>query len=264
MNDLVVLVTNEIESSVYDEIDAIKKAGIKNVFIQWYNKEVESVSQELIYKYIKKQKLNIPFAHLGYKNINDIWEEGKSGDVIIEGFINDLDIMKEKGINLVIVHLTSKSVAPAYGEVGLKRLKKLVKHAEENNMKIAFENTKIPGYIDYVLENIQSKNVGFCFDSGHFHAHFKDKFNWDLVKNRIFAVHLHDNFGMEDEHLNPFDGTVNWEMVIEKLSEANYDGPITLEIYYQKEYAKKSIEEFYCDARKIGLKLEEMRKNANK
>ena len=37
--EIAVVVSNDNENvSVYETIDAIKKAGFKNVFIQWYNK----------------------------------------------------------------------------------------------------------------------------------------------------------------------------------------------------------------------------------
>ena len=42
-------------------------------------------------------------------------------------------------------------------------------------MKVAFENTKIKGYLEYVLENIKDDNVGICFDAGHYHVHFDDE-----------------------------------------------------------------------------------------
>lgn len=75
---------------------------------------------------------------------------------------------------MVVMHLTSKSEAPKYNETGLKRLKEIVDYAQELNIKVAFENTKIKGYLDYVIENIDNENVGICFDSGHYHVHFND------------------------------------------------------------------------------------------
>ena len=75
----------------------------------------------------------------------------------------------------------------------------------------------------------------------YFHAHFDDDFNHEFVKNRIFAVHLHDNDKSDDQHLLPYDGTVNWNLVVDKLKDCNYNGPITLELYYRKDYLKDNI-----------------------
>ena len=81
------------------------------------------------------------------------------------------------------MHLTSKHVAPMYNEIGLNRIKKITDYAKEVGVKVAFENTKIRGYLEYVLGNITDSHVGMCFDAGHFHAHFDDDFNHEFVKN---------------------------------------------------------------------------------
>ena len=36
-------------------------------------------------------------------------------------------------------------------------------------------------------------------------------------KDRIFAVHLHDNDKNEDLHLLPFDGTIDWKRIVREL-----------------------------------------------
>ena len=73
MNNLAVCITNDNKTvTVYETIDAVVNAGFKNVFIQWYDQNFE-VSQEEQLKYIKSKNLNIIFAHLGDKDLNNIW-----------------------------------------------------------------------------------------------------------------------------------------------------------------------------------------------
>ena len=129
---------------------------------------------------------------------------------------------------------------PMYAE-----LKRLIDYAEKLNVNIAFENTKIVGYLEYVFENIKSDNIGICLDVGHCHAHFDDEFNWEMFKNKILAVHLHDNDKSKDQHLLPFDGTIDWKFYAEKLKQANYMGDITLESCYRNDYLSLSLDEFY-------------------
>lgn len=171
--------------------------------------------------------------------------------------------MKENKIDLVVMHLTSGNEPPMYNEIGLKRIKRLAKEAKDLKIKIAFENTKKQGYLEYVLGNIKEENVGICYDAGHCHVHFNDEFNYEFFKNRIFAVHLHDNDKSDDLHLIPFDGTIEWNNVLTKLKENNYTGPITLELCYRYEYLNKSINEFYKEGYNRGIKLEEIYKSIN-
>ena len=140
----------------------------------------------------------------------------------------------------------------------IKRLKEIVDYADSLNIKVAFENTKIKGYLEYVLDNIKNDNVGLCYDSGHCHAHFKDDFDFNKFKNRIFAIHLHDNDGTKDQHLLPFDGTIDWDYVINELKDNNYEGHTTLEIHYFHDYTNMNIDEFYKKGYEIGSRIRKM------
>ena len=240
MRKIAVVINNDNENvTALETIDAIKKAGFKDVFIQWYNKDWK-YSQEEQLEYAKEQGLNIIFAHLGYKNINDLWEENDNGNKLVEKYKKDIEICKKNSIPMVVMHLTSKKVAPKYNEIGLKRIIEIVNYAKELDIKVAFENTKIKGYLEYVIQNLDNDNVGICYDAGHCHVHFDDEFPYEIFKNRIFAVHLHDNDKSDDLHLLPFDGTINWQTVIKKLKDCKYDGPVTLELCYGYDYLQTS------------------------
>ena len=255
MRELAVAIQNENEKvSIIETIISINNAGFKSVFVQWYDENLE-YSQEEQVKLCKKLGFNIIFAHLGYQNINSIWEEGIDGDNLVKRYKKDIKDCKENGIPMVVMHLTSKKKAPIYGEIGLNRIRKIIEYAKELNIKVAFENTKIKGYLEYVLENIKDDNVGICFDAGHYHVHFDDEFNFEFFKDRIFAVHLHDNDKSDDLHLLPFDGTIDWKYVINKLKECDYNGPITMELCYRYDYLKMPLDEFYKAGYERGLQL---------
>lgn len=262
MEELAVAIQNaNKEVSVRETINSIKNAGFKNVFVQWYDENWD-YSQEEQVKLCKELGFNIIFAHLGYQNINSIWEDGIEGNDLVERYKNDIKDCHENGIPMVVMHLTSKKEAPMYGEIGLDRIKRIVEYAKELDVKVAFENTKIKGYLEYVLDNIKDENVGICFDAGHYHVHFNDEFNFEFFKDRIFAVHLHDNDKSSDLHLLPFDGTIDWKYVISKLRESNYNGPVTLELAYRYNYLDISLDEFYKKGYSVGKKLQEIFKNA--
>lgn len=258
MKELAVAIQNENEKvSIIETIKSIKNVGFKNVFVQWFDENWEYNQEEQV-KLCKELGLNIIFAHLGYQNINSIWEDGNEGDNQVERYKKDIKECYDNGIPMVVMNLTSHKKAPMYGEIGLNRIKKIVKYAKELNMKVAFENTKIKGYLEYVLDNIKDENVGICFDAGHYHAHFDDEFNFEFFKDRIFAVHLHDNDKSDDLHLLPFDGTIDWKDVIKKLKECNYNGPVTLELCYRYDYLNMSLDDFYKEGYTIGIRLAEM------
>lgn len=258
MRKIVVCISNENRNiTPLESMNLAKEAGFENIFIQWYNKDWE-ISQEEQVKYAKEIGLNIEFAHLGYTKINLIWKDEEIGESLIDYYKKDLDNMSRLGIHLVVMHLTFGEPT-LKSEIGLQRLRKITEYAKSLNIKVAFENTETSeGYLEYVLDNITDDNVGLCYDAGHNHAHMQDRLNLDLYKDRIFAVHLHDNDSTADQHRIPFDGTINWEYNVQKLKENNYLGPVTLELIYWKAYTTISPLDYFKKGYQVGLKLQSM------
>lgn len=252
-SNLAVVVSNDNDANVIDTINAIKNAGFKNVFVQWYDKEFE-IDQLSQVKLCKENNLNIIFAHLGYQKINEIWTA--DGEYFVERYKKDILDCHNLGIDMVVMHACSKSEAPSPNELGLNRFSQIVDYAKTLGVKVAIENTKIKSHVEYLLDNID--NLGLCFDVGHYHAHFNDDWNIEKYNNRVFCVHLHDNHGNNiDEHLLPYDGTIDWLKIIEKLNSLNYKGPITMELCYRNDYLNININDFYLEGYKRGLRLNE-------
>jgi sugar phosphate isomerase/epimerase len=257
MKELAIAIRNYNKDNYKEIIDNIKKAGFKNVFIEWYNND--KVLQNEIYEYVKKLDLNIIFAHLGYQNPNALWEDSIDGDIELDRYINDIRVCKNNGIEMVIIHPTCDFDKPIMSEIGLNRIRKIIECAEENNMKVAFENVELGGYLEYILKNIDSNNLGICFDAGHCHLFYDDKFNTEFFKDKVFMIHLHDNFKEYDDHNLPFDGNVNWEEMVKMIINMNYDNKyIVIESGYKKYYSNITLEEYYTVAYNRGLKLIEL------
>ena len=159
---------------------------------------------------------------------------------------------------MVVMHLMISKNFPPLGEIGLARFRKIIKVAEELDIKIAFENTRAQGYLEYIFDNIKSDNIGVCLDTGHYHCLFKDEFDWDYFKGKIIALHTHDNNGERDDHFIPFDGNIDWNDLLKKIKDSKYDGPITLESCYRRDYLKIPLDEFYAESLKQAKKVNEL------
>jgi len=256
MNDLAIAIRCYNEDNYQEIIESIKLAGFRNVFIEWYNYDYEL--QNNILKFARKCGLNIIFAHLGYQNSNAIWIDDLSGDEELERYMKDIDICSKNGINLVIIHPTRKYDDPGVTKVGLDRIKRLIKHAEKRKVQVAFENVELKGQLETIAEEIHSDMAGICFDVGHCNLFFDGEFDIEKFKNKILAIHLHDNFKKKDDHNLPFDGTVNWERAIKQILSLNYHGYITIEAGKTEYYADLSFQEYYSLAYERGQKLIEL------
>ncbi|MFQ6752499.1 MAG: hypothetical protein ACLRFL_02945, partial [Clostridia bacterium] len=137
MKKYIQCVQNDNENVTPQEtIHAIKNAGFDGVFIQWYNRDIDFSQQEQL-DLCRELNLEVVFAHLGYKGINNIWLDGEDGDNLVLGYLKDLDKCKINNISMVVMHLSSKANPPAPNLVGLKRIQQIVDHAEKLNIKIA-------------------------------------------------------------------------------------------------------------------------------
>ena len=248
--------------SAKETMDALYKAGFRHVFIQWYNKDYKEFDMDEISQvnYARSIGLTVDFVHLCYKDLNNIWLDGEFGEELTRKYLRNIDEVSSLGIDLVVMHIVNSFDVPDTSEIGLSRFKRIVEYALSKNVRIAFENTKVKGYQEYMIEHLEYPNVGICFDCGHFHCHFKDDLDFSKFKDKILCVHIHDNYGLVDDHLIPFDGTLDYNIVINGLHEANYNGNMTLELVYKGEYLNMSLDEFFDKAYKVNKKLIKMYK----
>lgn len=250
-------IRNYDENNYREIIDNIKNAGFKNVFIEWYNNDL--VLQQNILDYVRKNSLNVVFAHLGYQNPNCLWEDSVDGDLELKRYINDIEICKNNNINLVIIHPTFGYIAPNVSEIGINRIRQIVEFANSISVKVSFENVELGGYLEAIISSIKLDNLGICFDVGHCHAFYDDNFNTKFFKDKVFAIHLHDNDKTFDQHNLPFDGTIDWNEAINKIIDMNYNGPIIIESGYNSYYKDINLSDYYKKAFEVGQKLIEMK-----
>ena len=236
------------DASIIDNILAIKKAGFDGCFVQIYDNPFWPVSQEEQVRICQKEGIHILFAHLGYYLIDDMWRDGSAGEARKNLYIKDIDYCKQNNIDLVVMHICSNRFSGEPNIIGLKRYQDIVDYAGSLGIKVAFENTKNLKFFEYIVDNINGDNVGVCYDSGHCHCFYENDFNWDKIKGKILAVHLHDNDGTDDQHLLPEDGNIDWAELGKKLDEAGYNGPVTLESCYRYFYKKDNIYDFYAQS----------------
>lgn len=160
-------------------------------------------------------------------------------------------------ISTMIVHLSSGNDAPPMNLFGLDRIKRITEKAEKHGIKIALENLRNSEGLAYTLGRFDSQNLGFCYDSGHHHCRNPKEDLLTKYGSRLMALHLHDNNGIEDQHLLPFDGTIDWNKTMQKICTTDYSGPIALEVANHG-YENLPAEEFLSTAFEKARKLETM------
>jgi sugar phosphate isomerase/epimerase len=103
--------------------------------------------------------------------------------------------------------------------------------ARQRGVTLAIENTPgemaTPENLKKFLEETRLTNVKICFDVGHAHLEGRTMADLEAIRDLIVTTHIHDNRGERDEHLLPYDGTIEWDALITALPP---DVPIVLEL----------------------------------
>ena len=212
----------------------IKKAGFNGIAgLLWqddFDKDYKSFPQ-----YANDAGLYIESMHAPWRGVNDLWFDNKIGQAFTEELLELIRVCAFYKIPTLILHPedkngTSYMELPAKFNIGLDRIKHITAEAERLNVNIAIENMCRPEYLDCIFSHIDSKRLGFCFDSGHWNVFMPDVDLLNLYGDRLMALHLHDNNGKEDWHALPLSGNINWNDVANNLKKAKYNGAISLEV----------------------------------
>lgn len=83
-----------------------------------------------------------------------------------------------------------------------------------------------------LVDSFHADNVGICWDFGHAHLMGLDQREaLRYMGKRLKATHVADNSGYNDDHIMPFQGTIDWRNILPVLSEIGYEGDLTYEIH---------------------------------
>jgi sugar phosphate isomerase/epimerase len=98
---------------------------------------------------------------------------------------------------------------------------------------IALENTPgeltSPSSLRHFIVDTRLHDLRMCFDIGHAHIEDGVETSFETMRERVVTTNVHDNHGEKDEHLLPFEGTIDWEAALEALARAPQALPIVLE-----------------------------------
>ncbi|HID19132.1 TPA: sugar phosphate isomerase/epimerase [Candidatus Bathyarchaeota archaeon] len=122
-------------------------------------------------------------------------------------------------------------------ETNLKSIRILLNQAENLGVRLTVENMPKGGWpLLSTLEEFEKffqekglRSLGLALDVGHAQTVGQVKAFIKRLNRKISHVHLHDNFGSEDSHLEIGDGSVNWASTIKALKKAGFSGYLIIE-----------------------------------
>ena len=160
---------------------------------------------------------------------------------------NAIDAAAELGIGYAVMHPNAavfpliKYDGDEQRAVTLELLAPFVEHANKVGLNVLVENMrvvsgKMQSYrycmtAEELCDLADTLGIGVCWDFGHAHlSGLKQSKALAYVGNRLKAVHVNDNGGIEDDHVLPFSGQVNWKDAMHGLALTGFDGPLNFEL----------------------------------
>ena len=153
-----------------------------------------------------------------------------------------IDVAEDLPYSRLILHMGGPREAadPRKRDAAFSSLEHLVLHARHAGVTIAVENTTSemgePAYLRAFVDETRLTGLRFNFDIGH--ANLADGVESERIekaftplRDLVVSAHIHDNHGEKDEHLPPYEGSIDWESAVKTLKSAtDQDLALTLEL----------------------------------
>lgn len=256
----------EIGISVFGSVDYgkhieyLKKNNVSRSFVMADIPDFDEVMEKFSKNGIICEALHAPFD-----KINDMWGADKPrGEAMLKKLFSSADKCAKYAIPTMVVHLSSGKPMPTITEDGAVRFSRLMDYARERNVKIAYENQRFLENLEFAMARFP--DAGFCWDCGHEYGFSHGIRFMPLFGKRLAALHIHDNLcGIDtDNHLIPFDGKIDFNVIAREIAESGYCGTLMLEITKdavcegRTVYADMPLDKYYKKAAEAARRLAAM------
>jgi sugar phosphate isomerase/epimerase len=160
----------------------------------------------------------------------------------MDEFKRVIDVADDLPYARLILHMggARETADPRKRDAAFSSLEHLILHARHAGVTICVENTLSemgdPAYLRAFVDETRLTGLRFNFDIGH--AHLAElpqdervEKSFAPLRDFVSSVHLHDNHGEKDEHLPPYDGSIDWPSAIKILQSAPQTSlPLVLEL----------------------------------
>ena len=175
-----------------------------------------------------------PFLGLDIASLNDHIAE-YSGECLARG----CEVTAGLGGSTMIIHT---NYSPFFSRAGLRewlgnwieRMPSILGKAESLGVRVALENAweERPEVLAHLIDVLPAGQAFACLDAGHVNAfsHLSVKRWWDVLGDRVIALHLHDNDGLSDDHLAPGAGTFDFPALVSLVRNRGTTPLMTFEV----------------------------------
>ncbi len=208
------------------------------------------MSKKLLQEMFSSEKATQEFIERE-KKLQGIFNIGSLDEGIRKQSIEEikltLNMAKDIGAKLITIHggvYNNEKDYPIHLKLSRKSLEQLNPYFEKAGIKLCVENLPTIGHANnridefpqrvedllYLIENLDG--VGACLDVGHANVsgNVIEFYKKNKKTGKLWDMHLHDNRGDRDYHLQIGEGDIPFEELFKRLKEDDYQGYCSIEL----------------------------------
>lgn len=246
------------------DMTLIKKTGFDGVFFKHFSNEKLALEIDNAIK----NDVEISSIHADFSKVNLLYSNNSTP--AINSIKSSIDWASKFEIKTVVMHPTYLYDLPEFNSIAYKNFSTLFDYAQSRKVLVCIENMELSKHVFDILDAFKSHPAcGFCWDTGHYFAYTP---NANFYTLKPSYLHLNDNYGMtsnsaqsiDDAHLIPFDGKIDFYKVCSHLKNVGYNNDLVFEVKKNNptkngfSYKSMSDEEFLLKAFDSAIKIESL------
>jgi sugar phosphate isomerase/epimerase len=149
-----------------------------------------------------------------------------------------LHIAKQLPFKTLVVHLGTPASKNNPGDnsraAAARSADEICRIAEPLGVRVALEvipnPISTPAALVAMLDGLEASHAGICMDFGHAFLGGDVPDAIETAAEHLIATHVHDNHGRADDHLVPYQGSIDWDAVLVTMQKIGYEGTYLMEL----------------------------------
>jgi len=150
-----------------------------------------------------------------------------------------LAIVEQIPAKFMVVHLGVPGARAAAGDnsraAASRSAEEICTLAEPLGVRVALEVipndlSSAQAVVTMLDRDFEGTSVGLCMDFGHAHLMGDVADAIEIAAEHLVTTHVHDNKRREDDHLVPYQGTIDWPAALVTMRKIGYDGTYMMEL----------------------------------
>lgn len=150
-----------------------------------------------------------------------------------------LGIVREIPFRFAVVHLGTPAARASAGDnsraAAVRSVEEICRVADPLGVRVAVEVipndlSDVTTLVTMLERDFDGTTVGLCMDFGHAHLMGDVPDAIETAAEHLITTHVHDNRRRDDEHLVPYEGSIEWASALVTMRKIGYDGTYMMEL----------------------------------